>query len=274
MNLTSKKTIKDLLVRYQLNPSKGLGQNFLIDPHAIQEMLTAAQIEPTDTILEIGPGLGALTQALAQKARKVIAIEKDQKMVNILQETLKDFKNVEIIYGDVLKLDTAYLMRKTDYKIVASLPYYITAPVIRKFLEMVEARPRTMVLVVQKEVAQRIRAKPLKMNILALSVQFYAVPKIIAYVKKTSFWPQPKVDAAILQILPLSTAYPVDPHKFFTVVKAGFSQPRKQLLNNLSTQLHLPRKQVEQWLQKNNIQPTQRAETLTIQNWIDLANTL
>ena len=141
-------------------------------------------------------------------------------------------------------------------------------------LQTKEVRLRGMTLLVQKEVAQRICAKPPKMSILAVSVQLYATPKIISYVKKTSFWPQPKVDSAILHITPLLHAYPLNFPRFFTVVKAGFKQPRKQIVNNLSRELHLLRKQAEQWLQKNKIQPTQRAETLTIQDWINLTKSL
>ncbi|MEK7542451.1 MAG: 16S rRNA (adenine(1518)-N(6)/adenine(1519)-N(6))-dimethyltransferase RsmA [Patescibacteria group bacterium] len=277
MNLTSPRTVKTILAKHEIKPSKGLGQNFLVDGHVVHKLVAAAQVGLEDTVLEIGPGIGTLTQELAKVAKKVIAVEKDQKMVEILKETLAQHKNIEIIYADALKSN--YKLKTTNYKLVANLPYYITAPAIRKFLEgeefglrRQEARLQTMTLIVQKEVAQRICAKPPEMSILAVSVQIYATPKIISYIKGSSFWPKPKVDAAILQITPFPQPYPIDFPRFFTIVKAGFKQPRKQLVNNLSKELDLPRQKTEQWLLENNIQPTQRAETLSIQDWINLTN--
>jgi len=272
MNPSSPPIIKQILAAYGIKPQKGLGQHFLIDQNIVKKMAASANLQPSDVVLEIGPGLGALTQELARRARHVIAIEKDAKMVEILKETLSGCPNVEIIHADALKSN--YLLPTTDYRLVANLPYYITAPVIRRFLEIVEVRPRTMVLMVQKEVARRICAKVPGMNLLAVSVQFYAAAKIIAYVKKASFWPQPEVDSAIVRITPAVDKSQVNPNNFFRVVKAGFKQPRKQLLNNLSASLNLPRQRAEQWLLENHIQPTRRAETLSIQDWISLANSL
>lgn len=275
MNVPSAKAVKAILAAYGIRPSRGLGQNFLIDRHAAQKLMAAADIQPEDTVLEIGPGIGALTQELARRAKRVVAIEKDRGMVEILKETLHDFRNIDIIPGDILKVNLSHIPTLPhSYKVAANLPYYITAPILRKFLELCEAKPNTMSLIVHKEVAQRICAKPPDMNILAVSVQIYAAPKITAYTKKTAFWPQPKVDAAILRIVPLSTPYPLDFPKFFTVVKAGFKQPRKQLVNNLSSCLKFSREKTEQWLLQNNIHPTQRAETLSIQDWINLTNTV
>jgi 16S rRNA (adenine1518-N6/adenine1519-N6)-dimethyltransferase len=162
---------------------------------------------------------------------------------------------------------------------VANLPFYLTAPVIRKFLES-DCQPKEMILMVQKEVGQRICAKPPDMNLLAVSVQFYAEPKIISYISKKSFWPQPKVDSAIIKITPLGLSEIstivrlLDRDLFFRIVKAGFSQPRKQILNNLSKKLKLNKEEVKSWLLKNNIQPGQRAETLTIKDWINLTKSL
>ena len=272
MNLTSLRLVKEILAKHGIQPSKGLGQNFLIDRGAIKKLVDASSIKADDTIVEIGPGIGTLTQELALMARKLIAVEKDAKMIEILRETLSEFKNIEIIHADALK--STYKLPATNYKLVSNLPYYITAPTIRKFLEASKAKPYSMTVIVQKEVAQRICAKPPEMSILAASVQVYATPKIISYVKKTAFWPQPKVDAAILQITPFPQPYSIDFPKFFTVVKAGFKQPRKQLVNNLSKELALPRAQAEQWLLQNTVQPTRRAETLSIQDWINLTNML
>jgi len=270
MELTSLRTVKDILARHGLKPRYGFGQNFLVDRNIINKLIAAANIQPSDIVLEIGPGIGTLTQELAKHAKNVIAIEKDPKMVKILGKTLADFTNVTIIQGDALKLD--HTLEPKNYKLVANLPYYITAPTLRKFLET-ENQPESLTVIVQKEVAKRMCARPPNMSILAVAIQVYASPKIVSSIKKTSFWPQPKVDSAILHITPFLHLYPLNFPRFFTVVKAGFKQPRKQIVNNLSKELHLLRKQAEQWLLQNNIQPARRAETLTIQDWINLTNT-
>ena len=287
-NLTSRKAIKALLNRYLVYPSKGLGENFLIDNSVLKKIIKAAELTKKDVILEIGPGIGNLTRELAHKAKRIIAVEKDPKLARILKETLKEFKNIQIIQGDILKIqDTRYKIQDT-YKIVANLPFYIAAPVFRKFLESCKVQPCTMTLMVQKEVAQRIcaspakvfakqkfrRAMPPKMNLLAVSVQFYAEPEIISYVSKKSFWPEPKVDSAILKITPSgkkSTIVGILPEEFFRVVKAGFSQPRKMLINNLSAKLRVKKGLIREILQKNHINPAQRPETLTIKDWVQIA---
>lgn len=271
MDLTSPQTVRELLSKHKAFASKGLGQHFLIDKGVLRDIIEAADLQLKDIVLEIGPGIGTLTQELAQRAQRAIIVEKDENMVEILRETLAEFKNVEILTGDILKIpDTKYLIQDTKYKLVANLPYYITSPVIRKFLETTEARPQSMVLMVQKEVAQRICSKPPEMSLLAVSVQFYAKIETIRYVSKNSFWPQPKVDSAIIKITPFiqqkSTSVPL----FFKIVRTGFSHPRKQLINNFSTGFSTGRQQVEQWLINNGIKPEQRAETLSIEDWINL----
>ena len=269
MDLFSKRNIKSLFKKYQSKPLKKFGQNFLIDRSAAKKVIEMANLKPSDTVLEIGPGIGTLTVELAKKAKQVIAIEKDPKMVEILKETLKDFQNVEVIYGDILKLGPKP-HTLNPYKIVANLPFYLSVPVIRQFLET-KKPPKEMVLIVQKEVGQRICAKPPDMSILAVSVQLYAQPKIINYVSKKSFWPQPKVDSAIIKIIPKTQNLPRPVlGRFFRIVKAGFAQPRKQLINNLSNGLKIDKKKVRDWLLKNKILPSQRAETLSIENWIKL----
>ncbi|MBU1988017.1 MAG: ribosomal RNA small subunit methyltransferase A [Nanoarchaeota archaeon] len=274
MDLTSKKTIKSLLKEHQARPSKRLGQNFLVSKSALKKTIETAGLSPKDIVLEIGPGLGTLTQELAKQAKKVIAVEKDPKMCEILKENVRMWgrKNVRIIQEDILKIEndsTSQLLN--DYKIVANLPFYLTAPVIRKFLEA-ETPPQIMALIVQKEVAQRICAKPPKMSILAVSVQFYAEPKIISFISKESFWPQPEVNGAILRIVPLNNTDRklVDINLFFKIVKAGFAHPRKQLANNLSNGLKLTKDKTKKWMEENEIQPSQRAETLSIKDWKNL----
>lgn len=272
MNLTSRKIIKNLLKKYQTRLLKRLGQSFLVNREILKKIIKTANPQSNDIILEIGPGIGVLTQELAKKVKKVIAIEKDPKMIEILKETLRDFKNIKIIQGDILKIKNGSIMKWLDgYKVVANLPYYIVSPVIRKFLES-EYQSEEMVLMVQKEVAQRIVARPPKMNLLAVSVQFYSKPEIITFVSKKSFWPSPKVGGAIIKIIPRKSALLSAPisDQFFRIIKAGFSQPRKQVANNLSKGLKLNKEEVKSWLLKNKILPSQRAETLTIENWIKL----
>jgi len=294
MDLISKKNIKALLKKQKIYPLKKLGQNFLIDKNIVKKVIKAVELQSKDIVLEIGPGLGVLTKEIAKKVKparntthnvaggKVIAVEKDTNICQILKQTFKDFKNVEIINKDILKINFQF---SKNYKIVANLPFYITAPVIRKFLEN-KHPPKEMVFIVQKEVAQRICSKPCphryakrcrrapKMNILAVSVQFYAKPKIISYISKKSFWPQPKVDSAIIKIVPQKKYKDVDIDLFFKIVKAGFAHPRKQLANNLSKMLKLDKKELSSLLLKNNVQPIQRAETLFIKDWIKLSNML
>lgn len=268
MELTSKKTIKEQLESKGFAPNKRLSQNFLVALGPISRLLQAADLQKEDTVLEIGPGLGVLTKELAKQAKRVLAIEKDRGLAKSLKEELALLPNVEIMEGDILK--TPILFK--DYKVVANLPFSITGPVLRKFLEG-SLKPRLLALLIQKEVAKRICAKPPDMSILALSVQFYADPKIQSYVKSGAFWPRPKVDSAIIRIIPK----PLSPEEeslapaFFIVAKAGFSQPRKQLQNNLSKKLSLSKEAVSQLLGSQNINPAQRAETLSLSDWIELA---
>lgn len=259
---------KNILNSLDIKPSKGLGQNFLVDKNALNKIIKAADIKSNDVILEIGPGLGVLTKELAKRAKKVIAVEKDKKMIAVLRETLKDYKNVEIINADALKvkLDTK------NYKVVANLPYYITSPVIRKFLES-ENQPNTMILMVQKEVGQRICSKPPDMNLLAISVQIYSKPEIVSYISKNSFWPKPKVDSAIIKISDIKKP-DINTNLFFKIVKAGFSQPRKQLVNNISKGLKLTKETALRFLNANGIDSNRRAEILNVKDWINLTNNL
>jgi len=273
------KEIKNWLKKYNIRPSRRLGQNFLIDEKVLRKIIEAAELSKDDIVLEVGPGIGNLTAELAKRVKKVIAIEKDQKMVEILKELLEGWKvrNVKIVKADILKFSPKiYNLKSKIYKVVANIPYYLTSPLIRKFVETVEVKPQLLVLMVQKEVAQRICTKPPDMSILAVSVQFYAKAEIISFVSKKSFWPQPKVDSAIIKIIPRKSALPirVNPLLFFKVVRAGFSQPRKQLANNFSKKLGIDKIKVREWLLKNKIQPTQRAETLNLEDWINLTKSL
>ena len=254
-------------------------------------------MSPDDTILEVGPGLGVLTLELAKRAKKIIAAEKDRKMAEILKHVLDDenIKNVEIIEGDILKLlaslNRTAITGKADlnfqllnkllitnyqsqnYKLVANIPYYLTSPLIRKFLET-ENQPSLIVLLIQKEVAQRICAKPPKMSLLSVATQFYAEPKIISYVSRKSFYPQPKVDSAIIRISPRATEIESlgrdSISNFFKLAKAGFAHPRKQLINNLSAGLDINREEIEKILLESNLKPTMRPSELSVDKWVEL----
>lgn len=295
-------TTISLLKKYNIKPSKHLGQNFLTDKSALNKIISAADLSPDNIILEVGPGLGVLTLELAKLASKVIAVEKDRKMIEILRNVLSDenVKNVEIIEGDILKLLTSLnrtaitgkadlnfqLLNKLlitsyqsqNYKVVANIPYYLTSPIIRKFLET-ENQPSLIVLLIQKEVAQRICAKPPKMSLLSVATQFYAEPKIIGFVSRKSFYPQPKVDSAIIRIIPkasealISLRMPslASKENFFTVVKAGFAHPRKQLINNLSTGLNISREKTEKILLRSELKSTLRPSELSVDKWVELA---
>jgi 16S rRNA (adenine1518-N6/adenine1519-N6)-dimethyltransferase len=259
---------KEILKKYRIFPSKRLGQSFLIDKKVLKKIVEVADLSKNDSVLEVGPGIGNLTIELAKKVKKVIAVEKDEKMVEILKERLKEerIKNVEIVNEDILKFLPSFKLRRS-YKVVANIPYYLTSRLIRNLLEA-KRRPKLIVLMIQKEVAQRICAKPPKMNLLAVSVQFYAKPEIVSFVSKNCFWPRPKVDSAIIKISNIKKQKPTKEEKlFFKIVRAGFSHPRKQLINNLSKGLKKNKKIVKEWLLNCGISPDKRAENLSIEEW-------
>jgi 16S rRNA (adenine1518-N6/adenine1519-N6)-dimethyltransferase len=281
MAFLSKNLIKKLLLNYSTRPIKRLGQHFLTDKNVLQKIIQAANLRPEDIILEIGPGIGTLTIELAKRVKKVVAVEKDFKMLAVLKEVLKDYKNVKIVQGDILKVNLKkFNLRPNGYKIVANIPYYLTSRLIRNFLET-KNPPKEMVLMIQKEVAQRIIAGSPKTNLLAVSVRFYAKPEIIYFVSKKSFWPQPKIDSAIIKITVSKKQSKINKNLFFKIVRAGFLQPRKQILNNLSKGLalsmpkglKLDKERIKSWLRQNKISPTQRAETLTVNDWLNLVKT-
>ncbi|OGZ66959.1 MAG: ribosomal RNA small subunit methyltransferase A, partial [Candidatus Staskawiczbacteria bacterium RIFCSPHIGHO2_02_FULL_34_9] len=255
-------------------PNKILGQNFLINKPTLDKIIKSADLTKDDIVLEVGPGLGTLTRELATNSKRVITIEKDKRITEILRENLKEYNNIETLEGDILKFNDYSLLTK-NYKLIANIPYYLTSPLIRKFLES-ENKPEEIILMIQKEVAQRICSKPGDMSLLSVSVQFYAEAKIISYVSKNCFWPAPKIDSAIIKIIPKKERLLVDSDLFFTIVKAGFSHPRKQLVNNLSVLkslngVKLTKYTISEWLSRNSINQNQRAETLSIENWINLA---
>ncbi len=268
-----------LLRRSGLRAKKGLGQYFLIDAEALQAIVDAAELSPEDTIIEVGPGLGILTAELARRAGWVIAIELDNRLADVLQKTLP-CDNVVIINEDVLGTDPKSLLEGkapgfpeglSRYKVVANLPYYITSPVLRHFLEAA-ARPELMVVMVQKEVAEAIVAGPGRRSLLSIGVQFYGRPTIVARLPAAAFYPRPEVDSAVVKI----EVYPCPPvdvddvDRFFYLVRAGFTAARKQVANSLAQGLGRPKAEVVAWLEEAGIAPQRRAETFTLEEWAEL----
>ncbi|MCX6738213.1 MAG: 16S rRNA (adenine(1518)-N(6)/adenine(1519)-N(6))-dimethyltransferase RsmA [Candidatus Parcubacteria bacterium] len=270
MDLCSLQTIKPLLKNNNIFPSKKFGQNFLIDQGIIEKIIVSADLNKQDTILEIGPGLGCLTQALAKKSKKVIAIEKDGQMVKILKENLGDFGNVEIIEQDILKFPIPNPKISNKYKVVANLPYNIALPVIRKFIEA-NNPPQLMVLMIQKEVAQKICGQ--KSSLPKIAVCLFSKPETLFFVPKELFFPAPKVDGAVIKISEIQKNTPkIDAQLFFKIVKAGFAHPRKTILNNLSAELNISKEKTAKWLEKTNIACLKRPEAINLQEWINLVD--
>ena len=257
-----------LLKRHGLRADKSLGQNFLQDPFALEKIVSSADIRPTDSVLEIGPGLGSLTRYLAISAKSVVAVELDEKLIPLLKTVISPYDNIRLIHGDILEFKTSELIEQAGYLVVANIPYYITSAIIRHLLEN-EPKPRRIVLTIQKEVADRICAAPGDMSLLALSVQVYGKPRIAARIPAESFFPAPKVDSAVLCL----DVYP-EPQinkdlldTFFKLIKAGFGQKRKTLRNSLSSGLHISPTDAADRLIKAGIDPQRRAETLSIPEW-------
>jgi len=271
LDLTDVRELRNLFYAHNMRPNKAFAQNFLIDRSTLLKMVEAAEIKPTDTILEVGAGTGVLTRELAQRAQLVVAVELEYDMLTLLKGTTSEFANVELVARNLLLLNPAELFDQTPYKLVANLPYYITAPTFRHFLE--NANPPTLVIVmIQWEVAQRITAEPGDLSLLGVSVQFYGRPHIVARVPAASFYPVPKVDSAILRIdvQPQETLTQEERDRFFRIVQAGFSMRRKQLHNSLTHGLHYKNDIIRGWLAAASIDASRRAETLSIDEWLRL----
>ena len=270
-------SVPALLKEYGLRPSKGLGQNFLVDDNALRKVVNAAEISKGDVVLEVGPGLGSLTRYLGAAAQQVIAVELDRKLLPALHETLAPFANVKIVIGDILEQNPVELLERVKsggesgqltYKVVANIPYYITSALIRHLLEA-EIKPNIMVLTVQKEVAQRICEQPPQMSLLALSVQVYGEPKIAAKLPAGAFYPPPKVDSAVVKIelYPQPLIPDAFLPMFFRLAKAGFSQKRKTLRNTISAGMAWSKDQAVAVLDAAEIDPQRRAQTLSLKEW-------
>ena len=256
-----------------ISPRKSWGQNFLVDANALRAIVAAARIGPEDTVLEVGPGAGTLTRALANAAHEVIAVEIDPRLAAALPSLLSNLQNVRIVQGDVLKIDLPSLV-EPPYLVVANIPYYITSALIRRFVEL-RPSPTRIVLTIQKEVAERVVASGGTMSLLALGVRVYGQAEIVARVPATAFYPPPKVDSAVLRITPY--AEPLIPREdlteFFHLARLGFAQKRKMLRNTLSAGLQCSPQQAEELLLQAGISPTRRAETLSLEEWQALTRT-
>jgi 16S rRNA (adenine1518-N6/adenine1519-N6)-dimethyltransferase len=331
--LTNRRMIQKLCHEFAIRPRREAGQNFLLEAKVVQKMVEAGEITKKDLVLEIGPGLGTLTVALAEKAGFVLAIEKDPHLVKAWQKILEPYPNVKIIKNDILKISSqeiekilgaiakemanvseANLDKKNDYhyKLVASLPYLITSAVLRKFTagdfdkplndlkqngskedslkketfdtlakdKGQRLKPELIVVMVQKEVAERVCAQPGKMSVLSVAVQFYTQPEIMRVVPSQAFWPKPKVDSAILRLtykedyLSFLGALQIKERRFFQIVRLGFSSRRKQLLNNLSSGLNLPKEKMVQILRNLGLNPQIRAQDLSVSDWLALTKAL
>jgi len=255
-----------------INPKKSLGQNFLRDEEVLEKIIKSANLQTDDFVIEVGPGEGILTEKLSTKVSKVSSIEIDQNLISNLEKKFKDNEKVEIINDDILKINLENLTSNKNYKVVANIPYYITSKIIRLFLES-KNPPSEIILMVQKEVAQRIVASPGKMSLLAVSVQYYANAELLFEVSRDSFFPVPEVDSAIIKIDTLKKNGD-DSKKFFQVVKAGFSAKRKTLINNISNGLQLEKNLVAEKLKSIDLSQTVRAQELSIDDWKRLCASL
>ena len=279
LKLTSPSTIRYIMDKYGFRFSKSLGQNFLIDEGTVHRIVTNAEVGPEDVVLEIGPGIGVMTQVLASRAKKVVAVEIDASLLPVLSETLEGLDNVTVVHGDILEVDVKTLIEShfgdQKPKVVANLPYYVTTPILMRFLE--EQLPVSeIVVMIQKEVAERMTASPSTKayGALSIAVQYYCEAAVVQKVPPTVFMPQPNVESLVIR-LKLRQAPCValkDPAFFFRLVKAAFGQRRKTLLNALSAGLALPKDRILQVLEAVDIPPNTRGEALSIESFATLAN--
>ena len=280
--LGNRKNTADIIERHRFDFRKKFGQNFLIDNNILEKIIEAAQITKDDCVLEIGPGIGTLTQRLAEEAGEVIAVEIDKNLIPILNETLADYDNVTIINDDILKVDINKIVeerRERPVKVVANLPYYITTPIIMTLFEK-HVPLHSVTIMVQKEVADRMKVGPgtKDYGALSLAVQYYAKPEIVTKVPAACFMPRPNVDSAVIRL----TRYEDTPVKaddevwLFAVIRASFNQRRKTLANGLANagNLSINRQQVEETLAEMGLPTSVRGETLTLEQFSELANRL
>ena len=260
--------ISFLLRKNNIRPKKSFGQNFLIDDEALKRILVAANLSKTDTVVEIGPGLGVMTEHLARDAKNVIAVEVDEKLATLLKERTRDTPNLNVIRGDILQMSPSVFVPENGYVVVANLPYSIASGVLRHFLEA-DKKPQRMIVMVQKQVAENICASVGHLGILGISIQVYSDPKLLFVLKPDSFYPSPKVESAVIELTifdePKIAPNLID--AFFTTVRAGFRTPRKQIKNSLALGLEVPTAKTGEWLLDAHLDPQQRPQNLTIEEW-------
>jgi 16S rRNA (adenine1518-N6/adenine1519-N6)-dimethyltransferase len=281
-NLTDLNTLRSVLRRFGLHPTKKLSQNFLVDRDVLAAIVDAADLTPQSNVLEVGAGTGVLTRELVQRARAVVAVEVDTRARPLLEETIDGAKNLTLLTGDIMRLTPEQLSeafgqpgKAFPYDIVANLPYHLTSHFLQHFLEF-PLPPRSFTLLLQREVAERIAAEPGAMSVLALSVQVYGEPTVVATVPKTAFWPVPAVDSAILRIDRYATPRWPDTVRdtCFKLAKVGFAHRRKTLINALRGGLRLPADKIAAVIAACALVPTVRAQELTLAQWLELARTL
>ncbi|SDE53330.1 16S rRNA (adenine1518-N6/adenine1519-N6)-dimethyltransferase [Paenibacillus sp. UNCCL117] len=283
-DIASPKRTKELMQKYGFTLKKSLGQNFLIDQNVLNRIVSAAEMGSSKGALEIGPGIGALTQQLAKIASKVVAVEIDQRLLPMLAETLAPYPHAEVVHADVLKVDLQALFAEhfqgvDKVSVVANLPYYVTTPILMKLLE--ERLPlENIVVMIQKEVAERMAAKPggKEYGSLSIAVQYYCEPELVAIVPQTVFIPQPNVDSAVIKLKVRETPAVVveDEAFFFEVVQASFTQRRKTIYNNLAAKYFTKetKQELERLLHEAGIEPSRRGETLSMAEYATLSRTL
>jgi 16S rRNA (adenine1518-N6/adenine1519-N6)-dimethyltransferase len=268
---------RDLLRRSGLKSKKSLGQNFLIDEEVLADIVSAATISPGDVVLEVGPGLGVLTNALYQRGARVVSVELDDDLAAMLAVDYRDKPEVTVIHRDILSQPPDAFLKEAlgelpaSYKVVANLPYYITGMVLRHLLAAA-LKPATLLVMLQREVAEAVTARPEKQSLLSLSVRFYGEPFLVRNVSANSFYPVPKVNSALLGITLFDNPAVVVPdiEDYFKLIKDGFSAPRKQLANSLAKGLCLPRSEVTALLERAGIEPSRRPGNLNLEEWASL----
>ena len=262
MDLSRVEDVRTALKLAGIKPNKGLGQHFLVDKPSLEAVMDAAGPKQADTVLEIGPGLGVMTRPLTRSAGRVIAVETDPVLAGLLRRDAPP--NLEVIQNDILRFNLAGLA--PGYKVIANIPYYLTSKILR-FLTETSNPPSIMSLLIQKEVAERIVAKPGQLSLLALSVQYYGTPQLLRVVERHKFWPAPDVDSAVLRITFSGPAFTADAQALFRLMKAGFGEKRKQLKNSLAGGFNLSADFAAALLKSARLRPTARAQELALRDW-------